>query len=107
MNGKFIFLTTAFAVLAGCGSEKDAEYYFNNPEKLKSLLEECDAKSRNAKSQEEVEALSGNKECTTAELAKKAIEFGSVGKAILKESEGKTYWNRRVEFRFNEVIGRY
>ena len=73
MNGKFMFLTAAFAVLAGCGSEKDAEYYFNNPEKLKSLLEECDAKLRNAKSQEEVEALSGNKECTTAELAKKAI----------------------------------
>ena len=27
MNGKFMFLTAAFAVLVGYGSEKDAEYY--------------------------------------------------------------------------------
>lgn len=83
----------ACLVLAGCQKTKDAEYYYDHPEELKTLLSACSAKLE-AAPDEAVAALRDDQECRAATVANLGIEYKDIKKALLKQED---IWASRVE----------
>lgn len=65
-------LIGSLLLITGC-SEKDAEYYQNNPEAAKEKIQACKDSLRDAKDKETFDKLMNDKECRAADQALKAI----------------------------------
>ena len=82
---KAFILALGTLVLTGCG-EKDAEYYYNHPDEIKTVIADCEAKIANT-ADDALATLKDDKACKAATLAAAGIEMGDLKKAVLKEDK--------------------
>lgn len=90
---KTVILALGTLVLAGCG-ERDAEYYYNHPDEIKTVMADCEGKIA-AAADETLATLKEDKTCKAATLAAAGIEIGDLKKAVLKED--KVGWSAYVQ----------
>ena len=90
---KAFILALGTLVLTGCG-EKDAEYYYNHPDEIKTVMANCEGKIANT-ADDALATLKDDKTCKAATLAAAGIEMGDLKKAVLKED--KMGWGAYIQ----------
>lgn len=117
---KFILLGFATLALVGCkentpaaGEEKpapvvedthvtDAKHYYDKPEEMKPVLNECFEKVFSTTTSTELDALYDDKECTAVALAMYAIELGDWKKAVISEPRSEGEYSNSWQYKLHE-----